>query len=90
MHPNFISLFEIELQLERERKLLNLTAEERLIRQATLLTSSNNMNLPKINLQELLAALSKRLFQPREAPGITLHTEVNSHSTCKLPQQQSC
>jgi len=77
MHPNLMNLYAIELQLKYERTLLNLTAEERLIRKAKLAKNSGGIIWPAINLQGWLAALGKHMFQRRKADNITLQTEVN-------------
>ena len=90
MHPNLSNLYAIELQLERERNLLNLTKEERLIRKAKLGKSSNGIMLPNINLSDLLRAFGKRIFQQKKATPVALCSEPIPCASCRPLQNQVC
>ena len=90
MHPNLSDLYALELQLEREKTLLNLTVEQRLIRKAKLVTNSNSIKLPKINLYELLQAFGKRIFQRKKATNESVQPEPIRRASCVPLQGQVC
>ena len=90
MHPNLSDLYAIELQLERERNLLNLTEEERLIRKAKLVPISNGILLPNINLFDLLWVFGKRIFQQKRATTVELCSESIPCASCRPLQKQVC
>jgi len=90
MYPNLLNLYELELKLERERNLLNLTEEERLIRKAKLVTNTNSIKIPNINLFELLRAFGKRIPPQKKAATVSFHAESNCCVICKPLQNQVC
>lgn len=90
MYPSLLNLYAIELQLEHEKKLLNLTTEERLIRKAKLVTFSRGIKLPNINLYEMVREFSKRTFQQKKAATVSFRTESNCCAICKPLQNQVC
>ena len=77
MYLNSLNLYALELQFKHERNLLNLTEEERLIRKAKLVTNSNGIKIPNMNLNELLQAFGTRIFQPRKKDSTVFHAEMN-------------
>jgi hypothetical protein len=90
MHPSLLNLYSIELQLERERKLLNLTPEERLIRKAKLVTFSSGIKLPNINLYKLVREFGKRISQQKMAATVSFHAEPSCCTSCRPLQNQIC
>ena len=90
MHPSLLNLHALELQLERERKLLNLTAEERLIRKAKLVTNLNGIKLPTINLYEFLRAFGKRIFTQEKVATVSCHPDPSCRASCRPLQKQVC
>lgn len=82
MHPNFSDLYALELKLEHEKGLLNLTEEERLIRKAKTVKISGRVSLPRIKLQELLQVFGRRDIQQYRADNIALRTKVHCCSPC--------
>lgn len=82
MHPNFSDLYALELKLDHEKELLNLTEEERLIRKAKTAKISGGVSLPRIKLQELLQVFGRRNIQQNRAANTALRTEADCCSPC--------
>ena len=90
MHPNLLSLYAIEFQRERQRNLLNLTPEERLIRKAKREPISNGIKLPNINPFMFLRAFGKRIPRPKKATTVVLCSEPIRCASCGPFQEQVC
>ena len=90
MHPNLLDIYALEFRLEHERKLLNLTEEERLIRKAELVTFSSGIKLPNINPYKLVQAFGKRIFQQKKATIVAFHPEPSCRASCRPLQKQIC
>ena len=90
MHPDLLNVYAIELQLERERSLLNLTVEERLIRRAKLVPISNGIKLSHINPFKILQEISKRLSPQKRTATISIRSNLSCCVSCGPLQGQVC
>ena len=90
MYPNFLYQYALELQREREKELLNLAEDERLVRKARLVTNSNSAKLPIVNLYELMRALARNILRPIKVATVTCDAEPSSCASCGSLQGQVC
>ena len=90
MYPNFLYPYALELQLEREKELLNLTEEQRLIHKAKLVTNSYRSMLPKINLDASIQTIVRNLFRPKKMAAATSKVKRVPCPSCESLQQQIC
>lgn len=90
MYPNFLYQYALELQREREKELLNLTEEQRLIRRAKLVTNPYRSMLPKINLDASIQTIVRNLFRPKKMAEATSKAERVPCASCESLQQPVC
>ena len=86
MYPPLMNFYAAVVQLEREKEVLRLSEEARLLREAKVVISSQ----PKVNLKRLLTIFNGERVRQREAIPISFQSSANCCSNSKTVQCQTC
>ena len=90
MYPNFLYQYALELQREREKELLNLAEDERLVRNANSVKYSPFIRIPMLNLYERIVAIGRNLSQAKNVATVNAKAEPCSCASCGALQKQVC
>lgn len=90
MYPNFLYQYALELQREREKELLNLAEDERLVRKAKPVKNSHFTLVPKLNLYKVIQTIGRNLPRTKKMAAVTANAGVCTCTSCESLQQQVC
>jgi hypothetical protein len=76
MDPYFTDPYTILLKLDQERKMLNLTEEDRLIRTAKIVRFQNWLSFPVVNPKKLLTIINERISLQKKTADLSLQSEM--------------
>jgi len=86
MYAPLVDIYAGTMQLEREKEVLRLLEESRLLREAKVITPSR----PKVNLKGLLSIFNRERERKGEAASISSQPGTVYRTTSKTVQCQSC